>query len=258
MSTQTFRNFLTGPAAWQPHSPWNSFLAVLAAVAIVVLGQAVPALLLTALSGAPLGNVTGDPASADTIIEFMEAGGGSLLIAGQATLALLTLLAGGFFGGRSADVLSLGRPDWGLRSYVYAVLLMIPVLALINGASFGLNPAGYKSDLAQFGKLATTSEPLAAFLAIAVGAPLWEELLFRGFLLGPLTRPLGFWAATVLVSGTWTVLHIGYSAAGLLEVFLIGIYFSWLLRRTGSLWVPMACHALYNGTLFGLIRFWPA
>jgi len=38
----------------------------------------------------------------------------------------------------------------------------------------------------------------------------------------------------------------GYSIAGLVEVSLIGLLFSWLLWRTGSLRVPIFCHALYN------------
>jgi membrane protease YdiL (CAAX protease family) len=41
-------------------------------------------------------------------------------------------------------------------------------------------------------------------------------------------------------------LHAGYSAVGLVEVFSIGLIFSWLLWRTGSLWVPIFCHAVYN------------
>ncbi|MBS0241753.1 MAG: CPBP family intramembrane metalloprotease, partial [Proteobacteria bacterium] len=42
------------------------------------------------------------------------------------------------------------------------------------------------------------------------------------------------------------------------EVFVLGIYFAWLLKRTGSLWVPIACHALYNGVLFAAMRLLPA
>jgi membrane protease YdiL (CAAX protease family) len=258
MPTQNFRSFLTGPAAWQPRSPWHPILAVLAAIAIVVVGQIAPIAVLTAMTGAPPQPLSDDPDTAGTLHDFMEHGGASLLIAGQATLALLTILAAGRFGGRFSEVLALDQPEGGTRTYVYAILLMIPAVALINAGAYAASPEGFVSDFEQFRKLAGTSQPIAAFLAIAVGAPLWEELLFRGFLLGPLARPLGFWPAAILVSGTWTVMHIGYSMAGLLEVFLIGLYFSWLLRRAGSLWPPILCHAAYNGALFILIRFWTA
>jgi membrane protease YdiL (CAAX protease family) len=256
MSTQTFRAFLTGPAAWRPQSRWHPVLAVLAAIAILVFGQIVPAVMLGMLSGGSIHSGPGD-GSADALFELIEGAGASALILGQVSLAVLTLAAASLFGARWAEVLSFERPDAGPRSYIYALLLMVPVLAIINAAAFALSPSGFQSDFEQFARLARVAEPAAVFLAVAVGAPLWEEMLFRGFLLGPLAGPLGFWPAAVLVSGIWTILHIGYSMAGLAEVFLIGLYFSWLLRRTGSLWVPIACHAAYNGALFAVIRYLP-
>jgi membrane protease YdiL (CAAX protease family) len=42
---------------------------------------------------------------------------------------------------------------------------------------------------------------------------------------------------------------------GLAEVFLIGLYFSWLLWKTGSLLPALFCHALYNSGLMLVLRF---
>ena len=53
------------------------------------------------------------------------------------------------------------------------------------------------------------------------------------------------------------MLHWGYSAAGMAEVFLIGLYFSWLLWRTGSLFPALVCHALYNSGLVLMLRYAP-
>ena len=44
-------------------------------------------------------------------------------------------------------------------------------------------------------------------------------------------------------------MHAGYSTVGIVEVFLIGLFFSWLLWRTGSLRVAIFCHALYNSLI---------
>ncbi len=91
-----------------------------------------------------------------------------------------------------------------------------------------------------------------ALLAIGIGAPLSEELLFRGFLFSGLAKSrLGLVGAAVLTALLWTSLHHGYSIFGLIEVLAIGLYFSWLLVRTGSLWVTMFCHAVYN-TVIGI------
>ena len=37
-------------------------------------------------------------------------------------------------------------------------------------------------------------------------------------------------------------------------MFLIGLFFSWLLWRTGSLRVPIFCHALYNTLIVVVLR----
>ena len=54
---------------------------------------------------------------------------------------------------------------------------------------------------------------LLALLVVGVGAPLSEELLFRGFLLSALARSrLGFAGGAVITTAWWTALHAGYSA----------------------------------------------
>ena len=81
---------------------------------------------------------------------------------------------------------------------------------------------------------------------LTVGAPLSEELVYRGFLLSALARTrLGFWGAALIATALWTALH-DYSAVGFAGVFMIGLLLSWLLWRTGSLWVAILCHALHN------------
>jgi hypothetical protein len=99
---------------------------------------------------------------------------------------------------------------------------------------------------------------ILALLVVGVGAPLSEELLFRGFLLSALARSrLGFAGGAVITTVWWTALHAGYSAAGIIEVFVIGLFFSWLLWRTGSLRVPIFCHALYNSLIVVVLRHVP-
>ena len=97
-----------------------------------------------------------------------------------------------------------------------------------------------------------------ALLVVGIGAPLSEELLFRGFLLSSLARSrIGFWPGALITTGLWTALHAGYSTAGIAEVFLIGMFFSWLLWRTGSLRVPIFCHALYNSLIVLVLWYVP-
>lgn len=257
MSTLTFRGFVTGSRAWRKQSSWHPVLAALAVVVVVVAGQLAPIVAIALMTGeTPLGVPSGRPGD-DVLYQLTEGSGSTLLLLSQAVLALLTIGVASLYRARFQEVLSLEAAVGGWRAYLFAVLIMVPLLGLVNAAAYWLHPAGFLSDFRQFAGLTRAEQPVTAFLAIAIGAPLWEEMLFRGFLLGPLAGGLGFWPATVLVAGAWTALHIGYSWVGLAEVFIIGIYFSWLLWRTGSLWVPIACHALYNGALFLALRYLP-
>ena len=182
-----------------------------------------------------------------------------LLLGSQAAIVVLTLAVARLMGPTTTDQLRLGPPDGGPRAYLYAVLLMLPVLATINGLIWTVWPDDALRDFLIFRDLARSPYPLVPALAVSLGAPLSEELLFRGFLLAPLASTrLGFWAAAMLVALVWTLLHWGYSAVGLAEVLAIGIYLSWTLYRTGSLRVALFCHALYNSVLFILLRYMPA
>jgi membrane protease YdiL (CAAX protease family) len=81
-----------------------------------------------------------------------------------------------------------------------------------------------------------------------------EELMFRGFLFPALARgPFGVVGAGLTTSAAWSALHAGYSVTGLLEVFAVGLYFAYVLVRTGSLRVPMFCHAAYNASALVLL-----
>jgi uncharacterized protein len=103
---------------------------------------------------------------------------------------------------------------------------------------------------------------------------LFEESLTRGFLLYTLTRgfaavyrwafktphsvTLGFWTAAVILSVIFFLGHTsnpGESPVGLLSVFLAGMFFSYSVWRTGSLWWGVGMHAVWDwgqSFLFGV------
>ncbi len=84
-----------------------------------------------------------------------------------------------------------------------------------------------------------------AFIAVA----LLEEFLFRGYLQQTLTRGMRFWPAAILLSGVFGVLHIsndGENWIGVAGVFLFGMVFVFMLRRTGDLWFPVGAHTGWN------------
>jgi membrane protease YdiL (CAAX protease family) len=182
----------------------------------------------------------------------------------QAIAVLLTLLASALFGGRAREVLALGSPGpsathhaINLSIYSRALLLMAVLQAIVSAVQYALLPQDMFADLRLLDLLVGEQWALA-LAVVGLGAPLSEELLFRGFLLSALARSrLGFGRAALVTTSLWTALHAGYSLAGILEVFTIGLFFCWLLWRTGSLRVPIVCHALYNALIVLVVRLVP-
>lgn len=175
----------------------------------------------------------------------------------QVIIVALTLLVAGRTGLGRGTALLLEPPAGGWPVYVEGIAGGLVLAAVFNALAYGLGFTDFVTDLRPFIALLSSPWWAPAVLAVAVGAPVAEELLFRGFLLPALSRSrLGFAGATALATTAWTAMHIGYSAAGLAEVFLMGLYFSWLLWRTGSLWVPLVCHAAFNATVVTGLLAW--
>jgi membrane protease YdiL (CAAX protease family) len=161
----------------------------------------------------------------------------------------LTLLASVLLRGRTRDVLAL-HPAGGWRAYGSAIVALAALQVALSGVQYMASRGDLYADLRPFVELVRGRDWALTGATIGIGAPLSEELLFRGFLLSALAQTrLGFWGAAVIATGLWTSLHLGYSLFGIIEVLVIGLFFSWLLWRRGSLRVVIFCHALYNGLI---------
>jgi membrane protease YdiL (CAAX protease family) len=166
--------------------------------------------------------------------------------------------AAGLFGSDPRSVLQLDRrlPASGDVAITLAALALI--LGTYNLLVYLFRPDLFMADVAPFlPMLQAPMWPVTA-LAVGIGAPISEELLFRGFLLSALARwRAGYWPAAIVANVAWTSFHFGYSVAGLIEVFLGGLFFSWLLWRTGSLWLPIIGHATTNIVFLLVIAVYP-
>jgi CAAX protease family protein len=175
----------------------------------------------------------------------------------QGLVVILTLMLAALSGGLR-DVLALGRPRGAPGVYLVAVLLLMLLNAVVSVVQYFTFPQHMYTDLRPFVGFMTGPDWLLALLVIGVGAPLSEELLFRGFLQSALAGSrLGFFGASVISTAMWTALHASYTPFGIAQVFLIGLFFCWLLWRTGSLWVAIFCHALYNSLVVIVLRYVP-
>lgn len=96
--------------------------------------------------------------------------------------------------------------------------------------------------------LATKTPGLRAFFIFfaVVLAPFAEEVLFRGLLLPLLVRRTGAAAGLLLTALGFAALHADAGTFIALGIFSVALSLAY--ARTGTLWVPVAMHALFNGT----------
>jgi hypothetical protein len=84
-------------------------------------------------------------------------------------------------------------------------------------------------------------------IALVAGAPLFEELFFRGFLFrGFEASFLGSAGTTIVTSALWTAIHVQYDAYQLATIFLLGLLFGVARAVSRSTLLPMAMHVATN------------
>jgi uncharacterized protein len=138
---------------------------------------------------------------------------------------------------------------WGLGGYLVALPLVI-VVSLVNqwlwkgqGGSNPLLPIALNDQ---------DGVALACFyLTAAIAAPLFEEVMFRGFLLPSLTRYLPVSGAVICSSLVFAIAHLSLSE--ILPLTVLGIVLGVVYSRSRNLLAPMLLHGLWNsGTLLTL------
>ena len=124
--------------------------------------------------------------------------------------------------------------------------------------SIGVEPA-LQEPTEQFSEALSSGEPVTvgalAFLAV-VAAPVIEEILFRGVIFGGLTARWGVWPAAIVSGFAFAVIH--FSLTAFVPLFLLALVLSYLYVRTGSLWIPIAFHALFNGVSLTILATYGA
>ena len=157
-----------------------------------------------------------------------------------------------------SSLLNFSMPRGGLRTLALAVVALIALATCFASLVLFFNPEALRNDLQPFAEMMRSRTWWLILLAAGVGAPLAEELLFRGLIFEALRRsPFGFIGAMVISALCWALLHANYSAYGLGAIALIGLYLAWLRERTGSLLAPIVCHSIYNSLIIALMVMTP-
>jgi uncharacterized protein len=133
---------------------------------------------------------------------------------------------------------------WGIGGYLVATPIVIVVSILNEKIWQGQGGSNPLLQIVLEGKDSTAL--LLFFLTAAVAAPLFEEFLFRGFLLPSLTRYVPVWAAICLSGLLFGVAHLSLSE--IIPLTTLGIILGIVYARTKNLLAPMLLHSLWNST----------
>ncbi|WP_448564559.1 CPBP family intramembrane glutamic endopeptidase [Trichothermofontia sp.] len=139
---------------------------------------------------------------------------------------------------------------WGIGGYLVALPLVI-LVSLVNQRLWqgqgGSNPL-LSTILASRDWWAL----FCFFITASIAAPLFEEFLFRGFLLASLTPFVSVNGAIAASALVFAVAHLSLSEV--LPLFVLGLVLGVVYTRSQNLLAPMLLHGLWNsGTLISLV-----
>jgi hypothetical protein len=116
---------------------------------------------------------------------------------------------------------------------------VIGIIAICGGYSFG-TLALHGTEIVRWGSMWAVF-----FLSVAF----YEEFLFRGYTQFTLADGIGFWPAAAALSIAFGLVHLsnpGEAPVGIAGVMLVGLFWCFTLRRTGSLWFAVGMHASFD------------
>ncbi len=90
-------------------------------------------------------------------------------------------------------------------------------------------------------------------LAVAVVAPVFEELICRGVILEAVRSKRGAWAACVVSALIFAMIHVHLQLV--LNAFVVGLLLGFIYLRTNSLFAPIMIHAINNLLSYLLLIF---
>jgi membrane protease YdiL (CAAX protease family) len=232
------------PGLW---SAWATFGLSVAIFSINGVAQTI-VMLIFAVRQAIGGYSLSDPAGIQSFLQDLITNGQMLslaiivsAVAGIAMTVLFIKIRKGF---SVAEYLGLKAIN--LKTVLVLVVIFLVMLGLSLGFGMLVNST-QESDIFSEG-YRNTPWPLVFWLAIVVFGPVYEEILFRGFLFVGLRQSALGTAGTIVVTGlVFALLHAAqYGAAVIAQIFILGIVFGVVRWKSGSLWSTIFLHGLWN------------
>jgi len=89
---------------------------------------------------------------------------------------------------------------------------------------------------------------IVGYIAPCCSAPIWEEVLYRGYMLPSLCMHMTFWPAVVLSGFIFSAHHM--STTGFIPLMMLGMTWAALYAKCRNLMVTIIIHAMWNSRVF--------
>lgn len=166
--------------------------------------------------------------------------------------------------GKKEDLAFSGWLTWrhillGIAGFIGSMILMVVLLEIV-AMQFPELKLYNQQDLGFSARdLIDRKDSMAAFIMLVILAPVYEELMFRGYLYSKLRKQANKWPAIIITSLLFGIAHWDLGAGlaafstAVLVTFSMSIVMCLLRESTGSIYPAIITHMLKNGLAFYLL-----
>lgn len=179
-------------------------------------------------------------------IELILSGGGMQIAALLVLYAFYKMSPGKF-----QDPINSRKLTWAdaSKAALYSFLIVIAIMLPVTAAwVYVLEAFGQEIELQETVVIFSQTDDLPIMLlmivVIVLGAPLSEEVLFRGCLYRFLKAKMSVGAAMILSAFLFALLHP--NLPGFVPLFILGVVLAYAYEKTGSIKVPILIHGIFN------------
>jgi membrane protease YdiL (CAAX protease family) len=131
--------------------------------------------------------------------------------------------------------------------------LLFPLVNLLSHINISLVPMspGPVVGVSSVEQSIVARDPVAMALyavVVTVCAPIWEEIVFRGFLLPSLTRYMPLPWSILASAAAFALAH--FNAQRVMPLVFLGVVMGGVFARSRNLLASMVLHSLWNGFVF--------
>ncbi|CAO2188290.1 unnamed protein product [Urochloa humidicola] len=131
--------------------------------------------------------------------------------------------------------------------------LLFPLVNLLSHINISLVPMspGPVVGVSSVEQSIVARDPVAMALyavIVTVCAPIWEEIVFRGFLLPSLTRYMPLQWSILASAAAFALAH--FNAQRVMPLIFLGVVMGGVFARSRNLLASMVLHSLWNGFVF--------